>query len=84
MARNRCKTVDLGKRVAPFEPGGLPSATLGVGSTEVEVMMTPDASVIMKVAKVGEAETVGIAEALIEGTARRGAYVLVPSSEFSI
>lgn len=66
------------------EPGGFPSATEVVGACDVVVMIMPDASVIMRVAKVGEGVIVGIAEALIVGTAMRGLYVLVPKSEETI
>lgn len=76
---NECATWEA----AP-EPGGCPSATDVVGAWDVVVMIMPDVSVIIRVARVGDGVIVGIADALMVGTAMRGLYVLVPKSDETI
>jgi hypothetical protein len=66
--------------IAP-RPGMTPRVI--VGSRDVDVTVWPSVSVTMKVCRLGEAETVGIAESLVGG-ARSALYVLVARSEVTI
>ena len=77
------KSVNRGMRIvcAALCPGIFPRATDEVDRIEVEVIVMPEASVIISVSAVGEAVIVGRALALTVAPSRRGLYVLVPRSE---
>jgi hypothetical protein len=72
------------KRVPAFHPGGTPSVTVTTETVEIEVVTTPAGFVKMNVAKVGDGEMVGNADALTMPLLKIGLYVLVARADETI